>query len=333
MKLIKNECNYADCALIIQSNLFKTCHHCKTVYCSSSCRQLDWFNHKNECFIGRLNSDCKRILSKVNRNFVLRNELSKVARTAYLGTLQRGFVWLDFSSDDDAQEFLTKSFNQKQKSNFLSFFGDNLLPKYVCFDPVKNQSSTNNVAMNLFANHYIFDETKQENGYESFIKMCIDYDPLNEFILIVSVRLDLNDRNQNYVLRFIKVKFIADLSKDQTSDTLILTGLKAENSFKSDEATSEDRRIFLANLLIEFETRGIELRSKYPKIYRDLCLYVEDNKHFTPVCLFPRDLNKNNLFMCLIMPNSEQCNYSWLYDYENEKINTKKNLYNYLYIL
>ena len=60
--------------------------------------------------------------------------------------------------------------------------------------------------------------------------------------------------------------------------------------------------------------RGIKLRDKYPKIYRDLCLYVEENRPFTPLCLFPRDLNKNNLFMCLIMPDSEPVNCSWFYD-------------------
>ena len=64
------------------------------------------------------------------------------------------------------------------------------------------------------------------------------------------------------------------------------------------------------------EERGINLRVSYPKIYSDLCRYVEVGVSFAPVCLFPRDLTKNDLFMCLIMPNSEPANYAWFYDDE-----------------
>lgn len=341
MKQLKQAiCCYSGCRIELPENivdLIKVCHHCHAPYCSSRCRQLDWEAHKNKCLIGLLNSDCKRILSKVNRNFVLRNELSKLARTAYLGTLQRGFVWLDFLSNENAQEFLLKQEISDDFSNFILFFGKNLLPKYVCFSPnqVVSKKSINNVVLNIFNNQHISDSTFQESGLELFNKTMDDYDPLNEFVLLASVRMESNE----FVLKFMKVKLVNESRrlKEHRSppDTLILTAHKMSTSLKSnhEESTDEDRRIFLANLLVEFETRGIELRSQYPKIYRDLCLYVEDNRHFTPVCLFPRDLNHMNLFMCLIMPNSEQCNYSWLYDYENESINSKKNLYNYLYIL
>lgn len=331
MKKLQIECNHSKCGIRIQTDAYKTCHHCNVYYCSTQCRQLDWSAHKNDCFIGKLNSSCKRILSKVNRNFLLRNELSKTARTAHLGTLQRGFVWLDFLSEESALEFMSKPIDSNEnENNFLIYFGNNLLPKYVCYDPNECLQSKNNITLNLFSNQYIYDLSKHDaNDFITFNKLCLEYDPLNEFILLVSVKMD----ESTHVLRFSKIKFVQENRKEITSlasDTLILTGFKSENST---EVGLEDRRIFLANLLCEFETRGIELRSKFPKLYRDLCLYVEDNTHFTPVCLFPRDLNKNNLFMCLIMPNSEQCNYSWLYDYENEKINSKKNLCNYLYIL
>jgi hypothetical protein len=92
-------------------------------------------------------------------------------------------------------------------------------------------------------------------------------------------------------------------------EPLILTSLKRSKKTHLDidtsSSSSEDRQLFLANLLNEFQSRDIVLRDKYPKLYRDLCMYVEDNKPFTPVCLFPRDLKRDNLFMCLIMPNSD----------------------------
>ncbi len=330
-------CCYSGCEIRLP-DLIKACHHCNAAYCSSRCRQLDWEAHKHVCFIGLLNSDCKRILAKVNRNTALRNELSKLARTAYLGTLQRGFVWLDYLSNESAQDFLVKHDVSDDLSNFLMFFGNNLLPKYVCFNPnqLVYKKPANSVVRNIFNNQHVSDSALQETSIELFCQNMIDYDPLDEFVLLVSVRIESNE----FVLKFMKIKFVNESRRkkektSESSDTLILTALKMENSLRADheESSDEERRIFLANLLVEFESRGIELRSQYPKIYRDLCLYVEDNKHFTPVCLFPRDLNENNLFMCLIMPNSEQCNYSWLYDYENESINSKKNLYNYLYIL
>ncbi|CAF1086106.1 unnamed protein product [Brachionus calyciflorus] len=101
------------------------------------------------------------------------------------------------------------------------------------------------------------------------------------------------------------------ISKEEltSGSTLILTSVNK----LSKSVDKESRQLFLANLLNEFNTKGINLREKYPKIYRDLCLYVEENRHFTPLCLFPRDLNCNNLFMCLIMPGSEPITYdAWV---------------------
>lgn len=137
------------------------------------------------------------------------------------------------------------------------------------------------------------------------------------------------------------------------ANTMILTNLKqdshmfgksileTEQSNDQKMSTAENRELFLANIvsyiyhlgsdviiiysqilmhfqICNFEERGINLRATYPKIYSDLCRYVDEGTGFAPVCLFPRDMNKNNLFMCLIMPNSEPANYAWFYDYENK---------------
>ncbi len=267
-----------------------------------------------------MNSDCKRILSKIERSKDIKNELTKLARTAYLGTLQRGFIWLDFLSDDEATQFLSKqSFPTTidDNSNFLLYFGNNTLPKYVCFSPVDIKNTLvkpiSSEVLNIFLHHYTFDSNKQQDiSFDSFNTTCLNYDPLNEFILLVSIKFQSSNENKNcFILKFSKIKFTNEkllsinnnnnIINDLTSDSLILTGLNQENN----NSNEEDRQVFLGNLLVEFETRGINLRTKYPKLYRDLCLYVEDNKHFTPVCLFPRDLNKNNLFMCLITPDDQ----------------------------
>ena len=114
---------------------YKSCHYCYTFYCSRECRQLDWCEHKNfKCMYGRLSSYCKKILTKVGRQCLeLRAEISKLSRAAYVSTCEtRGFVWLDFASSEEAQQFLYKPLNACKLSNFLFYFGDNLLPKYVC---------------------------------------------------------------------------------------------------------------------------------------------------------------------------------------------------------
>lgn len=382
------KCNYPKCPLMpstsksnekqIKQNsiLYKACHYCYTFYCSRECRLLDWNEHKEKsCYYGRLGSCCKKILAKVGRNSELRYELSKIARSAYLSTCQKGFVWLDFSSANEAQQFMIKPLSSNKLSNFLLYFGDNLLPKYVCFKPFdKNKASKflnkdyvvkqtvhekvsvknineiddNNetVVSQLFLNRSkhiknLNGETKimDDQDFEVFNELCKSYDPFNELILLVSVKINPDDalvshsmalprvrsKDNMYVLKFMKMNLYfgkddkkkpqAETTSDDLPLTLILTSLKSSQSNNAQAGQSdEDRQLFMANLLNEFEMRGIKLRDKYPKIYRDLCLYVEENRPFTPLCLFPRDLNKNNLFMCLIMPDSEPVNCSWFYD-------------------
>lgn len=221
----------------------------------------------------------------------------------------------------------------------------------------QNDHGRNDVVISQLFNLTTDDKSDTDEEYISFQMLCSSYDVENEFILVASIRTDrdeVNDiiprkiphlnRNSMYVLKFMKIplisfkhkpnsprNFIVNQEEDERPLTLILTSLNRppSNNSNHNESTeisnlnsSENRQLFLANLLNEFDQRGIKLRHKYPKIYRDLCMYVEDNRPFTPVCLFPRDLNKNNLFMCLIMPNSEPINYTWLYENkDNSKIN------------
>ena len=150
------KCEYAECTKhYTLSNthsllLYKSCHYCYTFYCSRKCRQLDWYAHKSSrCFYGRLSSFCKRILTKVGRQCVeLRAEISKIAQNAYTRTCNtRGFVWLDFASALEAQQFVFKPLSACKLSNFLIYFGDHLLPKYVCV------KSDNSILGQLFPEH------------------------------------------------------------------------------------------------------------------------------------------------------------------------------------
>ena len=456
---------------------FKTCHYCFTYYCSRDCRLLDWSVHKTtRCYYGRLSSICKRILSKIGRNYRLRLQLSKIAKTAFISTGKRGFVWLDFKSAKEAQLFLEQpivfdddqkqqqqqqAFNEsgfnssrmnfsdaaaesdRQKlSDFLFYFGNNLLPKYVCYEN-ENRVIEKMVKSSVFNKHdaYLDDDIDIGGGdcgnrgssrpkpekseiilsklfyymitqkalgdgegtddeYEKFKEMCFNYDTFNEFILVLSIQTNnnevpvdlyprkINSFKRKYVLKFMKLSIIkekvlkeksvvgveetmmqttststttggrststsAPLDKSTSeneyssaSGTLILTSLsnptfgrktsEEEGEEESnDEAKrkkeEENRQLFLVNLLTEFQSRGIDLKIKFPKLYRDLLSYVDQNTHLSPVCLFPRDLTKNNLFMCLIVPNSEPATNAWLYE-SNEDIEKNLKLKDFLYI-
>ena len=105
----RNELEFSVDKKLADELYFKLCHYCLTYYCSRECRKYDWQNHKlNACYYGNLSSICKRILSKVGRCFRLRVQLSKISKTAYLSTLKRGFVWLDFSTKNETEKFLNE---------------------------------------------------------------------------------------------------------------------------------------------------------------------------------------------------------------------------------
>ena len=79
------------------------------------------------------------------------------------------------------------------------------------------------------------------------------------------------------------------------------------------------RQVFFAKLQVELRERGIEIEEHYPELYNKLCDYISSEGDpekiiaFTPVCLFMRHRYSEQLFMCVITPESEP-DRSWLLD-------------------
>jgi len=80
------------------------------------------------------------------------------------------------------------------------------------------------------------------------------------------------------------------------------------------------RQVFFAKLQVELRERGIEIEHHYPELYNKLCDYISTNNGdneqiypFTPICLFMRHRYSQQLFMCVITPESEP-DRSWLLD-------------------
>jgi hypothetical protein len=102
-----------------------------------------------------------------------------------------------------------------------------------------------------------------------------------------------------------------------TYPTLYLTSL---NYSDDQNNTHHMRQVFFAKLQVELRERGIEIEEQYPELYHKLCDYIssrndnqENSLPFTPICLFMRHRHSQQLFMCVITPESEP-DRSWLLD-------------------
>lgn len=101
-----------------------------------------------------------------------------------------------------------------------------------------------------------------------------------------------------------------------TYPTLYFTSV---NYTDNPEINHHMRHVFYAKLQVELRERGIEIERHYPELYHKLCDYIapsDDQEKlypFTPICLFMRHRYSQQLFMCVINPESEP-DRSWLLD-------------------
>lgn len=101
-----------------------------------------------------------------------------------------------------------------------------------------------------------------------------------------------------------------------TYPTLYLTSMNFSNN---QEKSHRMRHVFFAKLQVELRERGIDVEEHYPELYTKLCDYISPNADdekimpFTPVCLFMKHRHSQQLFMCVVNPESEP-DRSWLLD-------------------
>jgi hypothetical protein len=174
--------------------------------------------------------------------------------------------------------------------------------------------------------------------YEHLKELCMNYDPSQEFVCHVTIRIEtdsgkkqsllmnkfllilLDDTRYTCVSRTMIYKLleiVPNLNSSSTYPTLYLTSLNY-----GDEKNNNNhmRQVFFAKLQVELRERGIEIEENYPELYHQLCDYISPNNNneekvlsFTPVCLFMRHRYSQQLFMCVITPESEP-DRSWLLD-------------------
>jgi hypothetical protein len=331
--IIKSElqpkCSYRNCNKNVikvlepnnkESLLFKSCHYCLTFYCSKECRQLDWNLHISyeNCIYGRSTNCCKKILSKTINDTYLRKKLNKFAKNSFLNTTERGLIWFDFSCYENAREFLDKTSAPLKTSNLF---------KYICFNHMNIDDKNNCNYKKDIINKILCNELETNEEFRYLSKY---YNTDTEFIILVSIRLDSLNTNMNeafvrknihkvddsvYVLKYIKLPFGTKKYKagehlsNRQDLTMILTPFKSGDEQDMKRKEVEERQLFLAKIINEFEYKNINLRTDLPDIYLELCNYVDQINELKPKILFlnSKDLKKNklDLFMCLLMPKSD----------------------------
>ncbi|KAG7281322.1 hypothetical protein CRUP_031005, partial [Coryphaenoides rupestris] len=272
---------------------FKSCHSCYTFYCSRNCRRDDWETHKGNCLYGRISSVCRHTLKE---SAEIHKAFSRLAKAGYLSR-GRGVLFLGFANPGTADNFLQVGLECLLMSpTYLSLreldgFKDNL-------------------------GEYC--KELQHAGNE--------YDPNECFLLNVSIAVgELAPKGPSprvqvpTVRKYAKVSLASSspdkklFKKDSDMETLILTPPPGTPDIDQDgEEGRKAREVCFVNIQRELRTRGVFLRHEYPKIYTQLCDFVESNKRFTPTTIYPIDKRTGKQFMCMIMAASEPRTLDWL---------------------
>ncbi|XP_013862638.1 uncharacterized protein C9orf172 homolog [Austrofundulus limnaeus] len=275
---------------------YKSCHSCYTFYCSRNCRRDDWETHKETCLYGRVSSVCRHTLKFCRENSEIHKAFSRIAKAGYLSR-GRGVLFLGFA-------------NPETTDNFLQVGLESLLisPTYLSLRELDGFKD----------NLGEYCKELQQAGNE--------YDPSECFLLNVSIAVGElvpnrpSPRVQTPTVRkYAKVSLASSspdkkvLKKDDELETLILTPPPGTPDIdKEGEEGRKAREVCFVNIQRELRTRGVFLRHEYPKIYNQLCEFVETNKRFTPTTIYPIDKRTGKQFMCMIMAASEPRSLDWL---------------------
>ncbi|XP_077005110.1 apical junction component 1 homolog [Tamandua tetradactyla] len=282
---------------------FKSCHSCYTYYCSRLCRREDWDAHKARCVYGRVGSVCRHVLQFCRDSGPVHRAFSRIARVGFLSR-GRGVLFLGFPSPGSAD-------------NFLRFGLEGLLlsPTYLSL----RELATHAAPLGSYA---------RELAAAGRL-----YEPAECFLLSVSVAVGPGaalpgaparpaPRSPGPTVRkFAKVALAAGsparppppLGREPEMETLILTpppgtaGLDQEG-----EAGRRAREVAFIHIQRELRLRGVFLRREFPRVYEQLCEFVESNRRFTPTTIYPTDRRTGRPFMCMVMAASEPRALDWV---------------------
>uniref|UniRef100_A0A8C5QRE4 Apical junction component 1 homolog n=1 Tax=Leptobrachium leishanense TaxID=445787 RepID=A0A8C5QRE4_9ANUR len=276
---------------------FKTCHSCYTYYCSRNCRREDWDIHKESCIYGRMGSVCRHVLKFCRESTDVHKAFSRIAKVGYLSR-GRGVLFLGFPNPGSADNFLQ-----------LGLEGLLMPPTYLSLRELESYSDN------------LGEHAKELQGAGS------QYDPEECFLLNVTVavgqggpdRLSARAHHVPTVRKYAKIALASSsperkiTKKEKDMETLILTPPPGTADLdKEGEEGRKAREVCFIHIQRELRIRGVFLRHEYPKIYQQLCEFVENNKRFTPTTIYPIDRRTGKQFMCMLMAASEPRTLDWV---------------------
>ncbi|MEE6504886.1 hypothetical protein FKM82_005367 [Ascaphus truei] len=276
---------------------FKSCHSCYTYYCSRNCRREDWDIHKESCIYGRMGSVCRHVLKFCRENTEVHKAFSRIAKVGYLSR-GRGVLFLGFPNPGSADNFLQ-----------LGLEGLLMSPTYLSLRELESYSDN------------LGEHAKELQMAGS------QYDPEECFLLNVTVaggqggpdRLSARAHHIPTIRKYAKIALASSsperkiTKKEKDMETLILTPPPGTADLdKEGEEGRKAREVCFIHIQRELRIRGVFLRHEYPKIYQQLCEFVENNKRFTPTTIYPIDRRTGKQFMCMIMAASEPRTLDWV---------------------
>uniref|UniRef100_A0A8D2IWP5 Apical junction component 1 homolog n=1 Tax=Varanus komodoensis TaxID=61221 RepID=A0A8D2IWP5_VARKO len=275
---------------------FKSCHSCYTYYCSRNCRREDWDTHKESCVYGRIGSTCRHVLQFCRESGEVHKAFSRIAKVGFLSR-GRGVLFLGFPSAGSAE-------------NFLQFGLESLLmsPTYLSLRELEGYADN----LGEYAREL------REAGQQ--------YDPDDCFLLNVTVAVGQNVPERPSpkapvptVRKYAKVALASSspekkvLQRERDMETLILTPPPGTAGLdRAGEEGRKAREVCFIHIQRELRIRGVFLRHEYPKVYEQLCAFVESNQRFTPTTIYPIDKRTGRQFMCMIMAASEPRTLDWV---------------------
>ncbi|XP_045469344.1 uncharacterized protein LOC123677004 isoform X2 [Harmonia axyridis] len=282
------KCRFSRCGKIalaasLEGTAFKNCHNCSYTYCSRQCRRAHWEKHRKTCLFSRIGTLCRQVIASIREQKDTLLHLSEMARRGHISH-GAGAVKCFFHNPESAEQFLTTG---------LQYLGE----------------------LTYIPWHDLLPNEMGPQMYAELVKMCKNYNPDTKLVLYISICVISETPmtgavkwERQLVSRCAKMRLSKDIQITEKvpdhPETLILTCPPLKGN---EIRIREMKEICISNLVTHLRQRGVSLRRQHQDIYKQLQSWMEENcTKFTPVTVYPKDVNTGRSFMCIIMLEADE---------------------------
>ena len=288
-------CGYGSCShkqVMVgnERSKFIACNSCFTCYCSKTCKRLHWSaEHRKSCFFGRINVYIKTMVRRCERDVKFNAQMRVFALKNYRAH-GRGCVILSFNSPSEAKEMASGRNGTGSSSDKTT----------------QNQGSYTSYSYSTISD--VVKKNKQSKHSKVLCQSLLDYDPEQEFVINISIRIGKTRTTTNSgsakkrtsnVVRCARVSSLeSGVSEDSFSSYYIRTFCLPRVAAVDYTNDVEVRRYYCKELSFSLKRCGVRLKLDYPEAYEKLSRYVEDERAFLPIVLYGQKSGKN--FKCIL---------------------------------